>query len=280
MVRGDIADGRARERLVGALGSRRALRRRVAQRQLAAQSVDRSSTPTWSARSRSSRRYAGTECAASRLDRRGVRRPRARRPGQVHAGHAIQPVEPVQLDQGRFGLAGACVGAGRSGSVRRSRTVRTTTARTSTSRSSSRARSPTCSPGGGRSCTAQARTCATGSTSTITTRRCGRSSIAASAGDTYLIGADGERSNRDVLELILELLDQPGRLVRPRQRPARPRSALCDRFDQAAHRARLAAEVPRPAPRLEQTIDWYSENRTWWQDAQGRRRGLYAETGQ
>ena len=45
------------------------------------------------------------------LDRRGVRRPRARRPRAVHRGHAVQPVEPVLVDQGRLRPARAGVGA-------------------------------------------------------------------------------------------------------------------------------------------------------------------------
>ena len=79
------------------------------------------------------------------LHRRGVRRPRARRPGAVHRGHAVQPVEPVLLDQGRLRPAGAGLGALASACRRRSATAPTTTGPTSTSRSSSRARSPTCS---------------------------------------------------------------------------------------------------------------------------------------
>ena len=57
-------------------------------------------------------------------------------------------------------------------SARRSRTAPTTSGRTNTSRSSSPARSPTSSPGGGRSCTAPGPTFATGSTSRTTTAPC------------------------------------------------------------------------------------------------------------
>ena len=34
------------------------------------------------------------------LDRRGLRRPRARRPGEVHRADAVQPVQPVLVDEG------------------------------------------------------------------------------------------------------------------------------------------------------------------------------------
>ena len=69
-------------------------------------------TPTSSAPSRCSRRSRRHGVALPpHLHRRGVRRPRARRPGAVHRGDAVQPVEPVLLDQGRLRPAGAGLGA-------------------------------------------------------------------------------------------------------------------------------------------------------------------------
>ncbi len=62
-------------------------------------------------------------------------------------------------------------------------------------------------------------------------------------GETYLIGADGERSNLDVVGDILEALGRPRDDLRPRQRPARARPALRHRLEQAARRARLAAAL-------------------------------------
>ena len=58
-------------------------------------------------------------------------------------------------------------------------------------------------------------------------------------GETYLIGADGERNNKDVVELILEPDGRAGGRVRPRHRPGRARPAVRDRLDEAAHRARV-----------------------------------------
>ncbi len=123
---------------------RRALRGRVAQRQLAARPravrADQPRRHVHDPRGRAPPRRA----AAPHLHRRGLRRPRARRPGEVHAGDAVQPVQPVQRDEGGLGPAGARVGA-----LVRSRghdleLLEQLRARTSTSRSSSRARSPTC----------------------------------------------------------------------------------------------------------------------------------------
>ncbi len=45
------------------------------------------------------------------LHRRGLRRPRDRRPGTVHRDHAVQPLEPVLLHQGRVRPPGARLGA-------------------------------------------------------------------------------------------------------------------------------------------------------------------------
>ena len=63
-------------------------------------------------------------------------------------------------------------------------------------------------------------------------------------GETYLIGADGEKNNLEVVRLILTLMGQPRRRLRPRHRPRRPRPALRHRVRQAAPGARLAAAVP------------------------------------
>ena len=62
-------------------------------------------------------------------------------------------------------------------------------------------------------------------------------------GETYLIGADGEVNNRDVVEPDPRA-DGPGaRRLRPRHRPGRARPALRHRLRPAAHRARLDARA-------------------------------------
>ena len=67
--------------------------------------------------------------AAPRLDRRGLRRPRARRPGALPRDDAVQPVEPLLGDQGGQRPAGARLGPLVRRRRRRSPTARTTTAR-------------------------------------------------------------------------------------------------------------------------------------------------------
>ena len=80
----------------------RPLRGGVAQRQLAATTRARSSGPTWSAPSRCSRPCAGRRPLPPHLDRRGLRRPRPRRPEAVHRGHAVPTRSPYSADQGRL----------------------------------------------------------------------------------------------------------------------------------------------------------------------------------
>jgi dTDP-glucose 4,6-dehydratase len=100
------------------------------------------------------------------------------------------------------------------------------------------------------------------------------------SGETYLIGADGERSNRQVIETILELMGKPA-----------------DWYDHVADRAghdlRYAIDASRLrnelgwSPRytdmragLRQTIDWYAAHREWWEPQKRHVEARYAETGQ
>ena len=176
LVHGSVADADLVDRLVADSRRGRPLRRRVAQRQLAGRPVavrrgQRASAPTGCSGGPPARRPA-----APRVDRRGLRRPRARRPGAVHRADAVQPVQSRTPRPRRRPTCWCARGCGPSASARRCRTARTTTGRSSTSRSSSRARSPTCCRASSRSSTARAPTCATGSTSTTTTTRSSRSS--------------------------------------------------------------------------------------------------------
>jgi dTDP-glucose 4,6-dehydratase len=98
-------------------------------------------------------------------------------------------------------------------------------------------------------------------------------------GETYLVGADGERSNREVLDLVLELMNQGADAFdHVRARPAHDqRYAL----DPARLREELGWRPVHPDLRegLTQTITWYRENETWWRpqkaatEAEYRRRG-------
>ncbi len=100
-------------------------------------------------------------------------------------------------------------------------------------------------------------------------------------GETYLIGADGEKNNKDVVELILDTDGPARRRLRPRHGPRRPRPALRDRLHQAAHRARLGTRstaTSRPASR--RPSHWYRDNEAWWAPAKDGTEAFYATKGQ
>ena len=200
-----------------------------------------------------------------RLDRRGVRRPRARRPQALHRGHAVPAEQPLLRRQGRLRPPGAGLGA----QLRRARdaspTAPTTTAPGSTSRSSSRARSPRCSRAAGRASTATAGRCATGSTSTTTARRPAErsSSAAGSARPTWSAPTASAPTSR-WSALLLRLMGRPEDDV----------ELVADR---AGHDQRYAIESGKLRlelgwqPRfgdfeqgLAETIDWYTDHRDWW----------------
>ncbi len=99
-------------------------------------------------------------------------------------------------------------------------------------------------------------------------------------GETYLIGADGERSNREVIELILTELGQPT-------------DAYDHVTDRAGHDLRYAIDssklrtelgwMPRYsdfASGLSDTIAWYRENESWWGPQKDTTEARYTAQGQ
>ncbi|MCD2499733.1 MULTISPECIES: dTDP-glucose 4,6-dehydratase [Microbacterium] len=99
-------------------------------------------------------------------------------------------------------------------------------------------------------------------------------------GETYLIGADGERNNKDVVELILEIMGQP-------------RDAYDHVTDRAGHDLRYAIDSTKLRTELgwtpsfsdfesglAATIDWYRENESWWAPAKDATEAFYASKGQ
>lgn len=99
-------------------------------------------------------------------------------------------------------------------------------------------------------------------------------------GETYLIGADGEKNNRDVVELILEIMGEP-------------RDAYDHVTDRAGHDMRYAIDSTKLrgelgwAPSygdfetgLAATIQWYRDNESWWAPAKDGVEAFYASKGQ
>jgi len=99
-------------------------------------------------------------------------------------------------------------------------------------------------------------------------------------GETYLVGADGERDNKTVVEDILELM-------------GRPRDAYEHVNDRAGHDLRYAIDSTKlrrelgwaPAygdftAGLEATIAWYRDHESWWRPQKARTEAQYAAQGQ
>jgi dTDP-glucose 4,6-dehydratase len=100
------------------------------------------------------------------------------------------------------------------------------------------------------------------------------------AGETYLIGADGEKDNKSVIEMILTLMGQPA-------------DAFDHVTDRAGHDLRYAIDSTKLRtelgwlPRyqdfesgLAATIQWYRDNESWWAPAKDATEAFYARQGQ
>ena len=100
------------------------------------------------------------------------------------------------------------------------------------------------------------------------------------AGETYLIGADGEQTNRDVVQAILRELGQPEDaydLVR--DRPGHDRRYA---IDSSKLRTELGwtPEYADFDAGLRATIQWYRDNEQWWRPQKAATEAKYAKAGQ
>ncbi|EIC09013.1 dTDP-glucose 4,6-dehydratase [Microbacterium laevaniformans OR221] len=99
-------------------------------------------------------------------------------------------------------------------------------------------------------------------------------------GETYLIGADGEKNNKEVVELILTLMGQPA-------------EAYDHVTDRAGHDLRYAIDSTKLRTELgwtpsygdfesglAATVQWYRDNESWWAPAKDGVEAFYASKGQ
>ncbi|OUP10051.1 dTDP-glucose 4,6-dehydratase [Collinsella sp. An2] len=95
-------------------------------------------------------------------------------------------------------------------------------------------------------------------------------------GETYLVGADGERSNIDVLRAILRAMGRPeDDFDWVRDRPGHDRRYA---IDPTKLRRELGWEPTHTdfASGLEQTIAWYRDHESWWRPAKEATEKKYA----
>ena len=99
-------------------------------------------------------------------------------------------------------------------------------------------------------------------------------------GETYLIGADGEENNQEVVAGHPRLMGREEDAFDHVNDRRRARPALRDRLQQASRRARLGAAFADFARGLADTIAWYQEHESWWRPQKDATEAGYAAKGQ
>lgn len=99
-------------------------------------------------------------------------------------------------------------------------------------------------------------------------------------GDTYLIGADGEKNNREVIELILAAMGRPADdydLVA--DRPGHDRRYAID-WSKLREELGWAPRFSDFSTAIVDTVQWYRDNEDWWRPQKAATEAKYAEVGQ
>lgn len=103
-------------------------------------------------------------------------------------------------------------------------------------------------------------------------------------GETYIIGADNDHTNnKQVIEMILQLMDKPSDWYEHVN--DRPGHDMRYAMDSTKLRAELGWQ-PRYTDTngmrqgLKATIDWYTQNRAWWEAQKSAVEAAYAKQGQ
>lgn len=98
-------------------------------------------------------------------------------------------------------------------------------------------------------------------------------------GETYMIGANGEKNNKEVLEAILELMEQPKDAYE--HVSDRPGHDMRYAIDAGKLRSELGWQPQYTNFRdgLAQTIQWYRDNEAWWRPQKDATEKKYQELG-
>jgi len=92
-------------------------------------------------------------------------------------------------------------------------------------------------------------------------------------GEIYNIGGDGERTNLEIIEMVLTVLGKPKSLIRfVTDRPGHDRRYAID-FSKIKRDLGWSPVYPLPEG-LEQTVRWYTERQEWWR---GVKSGAYRD---
>ncbi len=83
-------------------------------------------------------------------------------------------------------------------------------------------------------------------------------------GEVYNVGAENERTNLEIVELILAIMEKPRGLIRyVKDRPGHDRRYA---IDNTKIRQQLGFEVKTPFETgMEETVKWYIDNKGWWE---------------
>ena len=99
-------------------------------------------------------------------------------------------------------------------------------------------------------------------------------------GETYLIGADGEKNNKEVVELILELMGYaPDDYEHVADRPGHDMRYAIDN-SKLVEELGWAPKFTDFRSGLQATIDWYRDNEAWWRPLKAEVEAKYATQGQ
>lgn len=99
-------------------------------------------------------------------------------------------------------------------------------------------------------------------------------------GETYLIGANGEKNNITVLRMILEMMGQePDAFDWVKDRPGHDRRYAIDSTKLQTELGWVPQHTDFKAG-LRDTIDWYTDNRSWWESTKAATEARYKAQGQ